>query len=870
MNGRRFLTSLLVVILVLLSFMTEVFSGESVKTIAISSWLINGPLRSAMPVFHDVENINGEKFDYLSLLKFESLKKDRVWPEEGDVILWNGEFPSTWRIVETDSNVVVLQQSKDDNATLISFLAVYLDVKRFTTANLKISSFQLFSVYLDNKRIAVKSSNSNEKEPGAVSKEIDLESGKHLLFIKTLHTPDSNPTWRIEAEISIPVDWKEEDFKVTTSPAQTMSVNHLLDGERVRGVSISSDGELAAVRLNRPIPQGGSESWVELRWTKSGRLYQTFRGGNSISSIQWAPEGRRFSYTTGGKNGATLWVVDLDMGTTVPLLENIEGLGAHTWSPDGNYIFYSVTENPKEREPDLKRLDGMTDRWPWYRSRSFIYRVDLKQGTRMRLTAGRLSTDLNSISGDGHRLIFTRSVSDFRERPFQKTEFYILDLNTMEADTLFVSRWANSAQWSPDGKKLLIIGSPMAFGGIGKNLPEGMIPNDYDSQAFIYNIETGEVDPITREFDPNINQGVWSNTENCIYFSTGDRSRINIYRYDLRKRKFELIETGIDVVSQFDIAVKKRVMVYMGSGVSLPEKAYVLDLKRRKHWILSDPGRVYYEHVHFGDCEKWSFVNNRGVEIEGRIYYPPDFDPQRKYPCIVYYYGGTSPVTRDFGGRYPKELWAANGYVVYVLQPSGATGYGQSFSALHVNDWGKIVADEIIDGVKKFLAAHSFVDTNRVSCIGASYGGFMTMLLQTRTDMFAAAVAHAGISCIASYWGEGYWGYLYSATASANSFPWNRKDIYVDQSPLFNADKITTPLLLLHGTSDTNVPPGESIQLYTALKLLGREVELVEVAGQDHHILEHNKRKKWTKTIIAWFDRWLKGQPQWWNKMYPK
>jgi dipeptidyl aminopeptidase/acylaminoacyl peptidase len=261
-------------------------------------------------------------------------------------------------------------------------------------------------------------------------------------------------------------------------------------------------------------------------------------------------------------------------------------------------------------------------------------------------------------------------------------------------------------------------------------------------------------------------------------------------------------------------------------------------------------------------------MNERGQEIEGRIYYPPYFDQERKYPCIVYYYGGTSPVTRDFGGRYPKELWAANGYVVYVLQPSGATGFGQAFSALHVNDWGKIVADEIIDGVKQFLKTHPFVDPERVGCIGASFGGFMTMLLQTRTDLFTAAVSHAGISSISSYWGEGYWGYLYSALATANSFPWNRKDIYIDQSPLFHAEKVTTPILLLHGSQDTNVPPGESIQFYTALKLLGKEVELIEVADQNHWIMDHKKRKLWSKTILAWFDRWLKDQSEWWDALY--
>ena len=222
-----------------------------------------------------------------------------------------------------------------------------------------------------------------------------------------------------------------------------------------------------------------------------------------------------------------------------------------------------------------------------------------------------------------------------------------------------------------------------------------------------------------------------------------------------------------------------------------------------------------------------------------------------------------------FEGRYPKNIWTANGYIVFILQPSGAIGYGQKFAAYHVNDWGTSVAQEIITGTQELLKRYPAVDGKRLGCIGASYGGFMTMSLVTKTGIFAAAISHAGISTLSSYWGEGFWGLVYSAVATANSFPWNRKDIYVDKSPLFSADKVTTPILLLHGNEDTNVPKGESIQFYTALKLLGKEVEYIEVDGQNHHILEYDKRKRWSKTILAWFDKYLKGDSAWWDELYP-
>ena len=263
------------------------------------------------------------------------------------------------------------------------------------------------------------------------------------------------------------------------------------------------------------------------------------------------------------------------------------------------------------------------------------------------------------------------------------------------------------------------------------------------------------------------------------------------------------------------------------------------------------------------------FVNSRGDTICGRYYLPPHFDPNKKYPMIVNYYGGCSPTSRNFASRYPHHAYAALGYVVYVVEPSGATGFGQEFSARHVNTFGDYVADDIIEGTRKFVEAHSFVNGKKIGCIGASYGGFMTQYLQTKTDLFAAAISHAGISDHTSYWGEGYWGYSYSEVSAANSYPWKNPELFVDHSPLFNADKIHTPLLFLHGAVDTNVPVGESIQMFTALKLLGRETALVVVDGQDHHIKDYQKRIQWQNTIFAWFAKWLQDDPTWWNTLYP-
>jgi dipeptidyl aminopeptidase/acylaminoacyl peptidase len=527
-----------------------------------------------------------------------------------------------------------------------------------------------------------------------------------------------------------------------------------------------------------------------------------------------------------------------------------------------------VTEKAAENNSGFIKLDELPERLPGADDKTHLYLLTLPEGIKRKITSGDKSITLNSISSDGSKILISKYQSDLNARPFYFTTNYILDLKTMELDSIFSGYWTASASFSPGGKEILFIGGPSLFGKTGSILADDIFPNESDNEAYIYRIKDKSVEVITKNFNPSIKSAYWSSEEDVIYFNTTDKSFQNLYRFDLSSKKFTKVELETEVLSSIDFAGNNSGAVYEGSSATVPGKVFYLNLDNNNSKLLYDPNKESFKNITTGKTAVWKFRNKRGTEIDGLVYYPPDFDESKKYPCIVYYYGGTTPVEQSFEGRYPKNIWAANGYIVYVLQPSGAIGYGQEFSALHVNDWGNLKAEEIIEGTKQFLSAHQFVDPEKVGCIGASYGGYMTLNVLTKSDIFAAAVSHAGISSLASYWGEGYRGYLYNSIAAANSFPWNRKDIYVDYSPLYNADKITTPLLLLHGASDTNVPVGESIQMFTALKLLGREVDFIQVTGQDHHIMEYKKRMKWTKTIIAWFDKYLKNEPQWYKHLY--
>lgn len=858
--------------LLFLILISAALPQEKITTQTIPSWLVLGPFNTPFPAFHG-DRRGGVAIE--DVLKFEEIEIGSLRPKSGLSLKWADGSTVTWSPgIAGDRGLELKPMSTAAPGT--AYLGAYIQTPRWTRARLTVASSHLFQIYVDGNPLAAKTkadkaaAGERPATEGRASSDLKLESGKHKILIKAVYDPEAGADWRIRASLEIPDKFVRPGSLISSSPDETMTLRHLLDGPKPAGISISPDGALAALTVSRSLPPSDdSESWLELYQVQNGKLIQTYRGAMSISSVHWSPQGKQFSYTAFDKSGGGIWVVDLESGTSTPLLRAVKNLGGHAWAPDGTFIVYSVTEEG-EKDSDLaQRYRDLEDRQPGRRNRSYLYKVTLPDRTLRRLTSGELSTTLGAISPDSRKLLFTRSIVDYSERPYSKTELFALDLASLKEESLWKGKWFSRASWSPDGKRLLFLGGPSMFGAAGVNVAKGLVPNEYDIQAYLYDPATKTVAPISREFNPSLGEAFWAEPGDLIYFTATDMSNSRLYEYDLKKKSFAPVDCVVEVIDQIDVAPKRPIAVFIGSGAAVPPKVFLLDLAKREPRPLKDPGREDYIDVSFGPVEPWSFKNKKGAEIDGYVFYPPDFDPLKKYPLIVNYYGGTTPVARDFGGRYPKAYYAAQGYLVYVLQPSGAIGYGQSFSALHVNDWGAMVSEEIIDGVRKFLAAHPFVDPKRVGCIGASFGGFMTMLLTAKTTMFAAAVSHAGISSISSYWGEGFWGYAYSAVASADSFPWNRKDIYVTQSPLFNADKITTPLLLLHGAADTNVPPGESTQLFTALKLLKREVEYIQFFEQNHHVLTYNKRILWTKTIMAWFDRWLKGEPEWWNDLYP-
>ncbi len=832
-------------------------------TVTVAKVLQLGPVPLPLPAFHDADE-NGVTLE--ALLASRSLDTATLRPRDGQRVALAGGDTEAWRERDTP---VSWQAGGDDAREM--WLAFYLRGDRWQEGNLLIPAPEDVHVqaWLNGEKIALENVHADEAAKERKG-QLKLPTGTGLVLIRAVASADLEDAWSLTPRVELDAEAPAGTLTATTESDRPADINLILDAPRLGGAAISPDGSLAAIRLSEYGADGKRRSWLEIRRVKDGSLVTTWRGSDA-GGLQWSPDGSRLSFTLSSGDATDLWLFDLATGETTTLLRGIADMGGYQWAPDGTFVVYSVRVEAEEDDRKVKRVENPADRQGWYRNRSYLVQAAVPSGVSRRLTAGPMSPGSWNISPDSRRLLFFVGDQDLEGgRPYFSSELWELDLSTLAVTQILTDRWINGAEYAPDQSTLLLRGSPSAFDGLGRNLPDGVQANDYGGQLYLYDRELGDATPLTMDLRPDVNGYWWSPDDGLVYALCTDTQFRNLYRCDPEKADWHRVDTGVEFTDQFDLARKGRVAVARGSGATTPWQVHAVDLKKNKPRLLLDPGADTWSDVEFGDVTYWQAPLPDGEMLDGRIMWPVNYDASKTYPVIVYYYGGTSPVTVDFGGRYPKNVWTGQGYIVYVPEPSGATGYGQEFAARHVNDWGKRTAWEVIESTKAFLAEHPSADPERVGCIGASYGGFLTMYVTTQTDMFAGAVSHAGISSISSYWGEGLWGYAYGARALANAFPWQDRDLYIEQSALFHADKINTPLLLVHGDSDTNVPVGESDQLFTALKLLGREVEYVQIQGQDHHILDHEQRVVWNDTILAFFARTLKDRPDWWNAMYPE
>ena len=732
----------------------------------VTQYKVRDAIEVRTPIMNDSINPKGEKHSTKMLLKTP-------------VVLDLPDAPLQSLTVDTAGYLTL---DKADKNSKIYVLKTQIRAERFLKGKLKVTSPVRWEVFIDEVSKQTKDA-AEDSISSASSRDIALTlepERDYEITIKLLSTAEDKAAPTLKCEFI--KDNKFKDIACTLDPnaKKRFSLDNTVYGNRVISVAISPSGKYLLTRYWNNHAAKRSRTYCQLTELKTGKVLLD----NARDGMRWMPKSDKLYYTVTALSGNDVITLDPATLNEETLLKGIPEQ-SFTWSPNEDFLIYYPREEGEKEQGALRRIVSPADRIPNTRGRSFLAKYNIANGVSERLTYGNHSTYLQDISPDGKFMIYSTSKENITQRPFSLSSLYLVDLETLKVDTLFHDeRFLGGASYSPDGKQLLLTASPEAFGGIGKNCGNHPIANDFDTQAFIMDLATRKIQPITKDFNPTVSPLQWNRGDGCIYFNTDDGDCKNIYRYSPKNNSFEKLNLETDVTSAFTLSeYNPGIAAYIGQSDHNAGVAYLYDMKKKTSRLLADPLKPILDQIELGKTEPWNFI---------------------------------------------------------------------------------------IEGTKQFCKEHPFVDEKRIGCLGASYGGFMTQYLQTQTDIFAAAVSHAGISDVTSYWGEGYWGYSYNAIAAADSYPWKNPDLFTKQGSLFNADKINTPLLLLHGTVDTNVPIGESIQLFNALKILGKTVEFITVDGENHFISDYDKRIKWHNSIMAWFARWLQDRPEWWNEMYPE
>jgi len=664
MSVRTALSWILVGFLILAAFPAAAAEEDGAPRSVIREWRLLGPVLEPLPVFAG-EEVGEEALEIL--LGARPLPPESDPLSSGEKLEWLGREVS-WRPVEVGADGAVLlsvPESVDGKRTAVAWLSTRLHTGRFLSVALEVESEHPAETIIDGKTV------------GKDDTDLELDPGSHRLVVVTVYDPD------VEAPWAVTVGLKGEEVQAvgtSTDGERDLGILDILDQTMVTNLDLSPEGDRVVLTLARVRPgTDDRETWVELRSTDDGRLLNTWRGSPEMSQVEFAPIGNRISYVTRNleEKTSSLWIADIEAGSTRAVVEGIENWDNYRWSPTGETIVFSATEKPEDIEGGIKRLRGLLDRMADHRDIASLYLVKVADGVARRLTTGPLSAKAEAFSPDGKRLLVAREVEDFSHRPYSRSELWELDLSAGGAVKLRDFWWLNAVEYAPDGRRLLIRAGPSEFGKTG--IAEGIVEpvNDYDGQLFFWDPESDAVEAVTREFDPSVVSAVWSRHDGAVYMLAVDGEEQNLYRYDPGTKVFDRLRTGIESVGSFDIARRASTIVAAGMSVWQPQRVVAINRQTDSPRLLLEPAAERFRNVRRGAVEPWNFVASDGRSVGGRVYLPIGFDGEKRYPAIVNYYAGTSPIERSFGGRYPAEWWAANGYVVYVLNPTGTYGWGQ-------------------------------------------------------------------------------------------------------------------------------------------------------------------------------------------------
>jgi len=591
----------------------------------------------------------------------------------------------------------------------------------------------------------------------------------------------------------------------------------------------------------------------------------------SCVNPRWLPSGR-LAYLTSTQGDMQIWDMKPD-GSDKRQVSYIEGgIDGFEYTPQGDAVMYlksvSTGDSPLDLYPDLPKANAITaddlmyrhwDSWTDYavchiwvgsidKNGKLSSGIDIMEGEPYDSpTSPYFDASEIAWSPDGKFIAYTCKKLKGREFALStNTDIYLYDIEngTTKNITDGMPGYDKYPVFSPDG-------SMIAF--------QSMATPGYEAdkeRLMVHHLTTGLTEDLTADYDNNTSNYVWTDDSREIRFITGVRATYQVYSANVATKIIRPVTEGKhninNIVSAGDHLVCSKV------SMSMATELFTVDPQTGAEQQLTFTNKNIYDVVNMGNVEERTVKTTDGKDMLVWVVYPPDFDPSKKYPALLYCQGGPqSAVSQFFSYRWNPQLMAANGYIVVAPNRRGVPSFGQEWNQQISGDYGGQNIRDLLSAIDA-LKKEPFVDENRLGAVGASYGGFSVYWLAGHHEKrFKAFIAHCGMFNFESKYGstEEYWfpnfdlGGPYWEKPRPKSF---------DFSPHLYVDKWDTPIMVIHGAKDFRVTYTEGLQAFNIARLRGIPSRLLIFPEEGHWVLKPQNSVLWQREFFGWLDKWLK------------
>jgi dipeptidyl aminopeptidase/acylaminoacyl peptidase len=673
----------------------------------------------------------------------------------------------------------------------------------------------------------------------------------------------------------------------------------LMQMRRLGSIAVSPDGRwvmYAATDVNLDQNTLSPHLWIVPTAGGTARALTDSMAGESQGSF--SPDGKQILFESARNGQKQIWLANFDaadgtMGEAHRLTSLSTGADGALWSPDSKAILFVSKVYPdcsddacnrqRDEEREESKAKGRIFTHLLYRhwnaftgdKRSHLFLVsadggaprDLNQGDTHNVPPFQLEGPRQyAFSPDGKEVAFEEDVDPVAATS-TNIDIFTLRLDDPNAKAVKISTSPggdHTPRYSPDGKSIAWRSQARA---------------GYESDRFrlvVYNRETKKIRDVLPRFDRWVDEFTWSPDSQTIYFAYGDEGDERVASVAIEGSHF-VKYTRRGEYDDLHATPDGKLLIAAKTTVRMPGEVYALNVQHsdQVEQGAAVKGRVeptfavaeerqlthlndaLLDQLNMKEMQAFWFRSVGNARVQGFIIKPPNFDPSKKYPVKFLIHGGPEGAWGEaWSYRWNAELFAANGYVVVMINPRGSTGYGQAFVEGVDGDWGGKPYIDLMRGLDYAETHYAFIDKSRECALGASYGGYMADWILGHTHRFRCIVTHDGIFNPVSAYGTT--DELWFMEWEFKGTPWTNRAMYRRWSPMLAEANFKTPTLVIHSQHDYRLDVSEGYQLFTTLQRMGVPSEMLYFPDESHFVLKPQDSELWYRTVNDWVDRWTK------------